>query len=91
MKKKLLIAIICSALCLGVTGCSKGDIEPEAYFYGNKYIDLVTVYKREDLVGRSQVSYDRNTKVMYYIVKSGYGMAMTPIYNADGTLKLYEE
>lgn len=35
--------------------------------------------------------YDKSTKVMYMFVKHGYGAGLTPMYNADGTLKLYEE
>ena len=34
--------------------------------------------------------YDKSTKVMYMFVKHGYGAGLTPLYNADGTLKLYE-
>jgi hypothetical protein len=36
--------------------------------------------------------YDKDTKVMY-VVYTGYqeGGGMTPLYNPDGTLKLYEE
>jgi hypothetical protein len=36
--------------------------------------------------------YDKDTKVMYAVF-TGYndGGGMTPLYNPDGTLKLYEE
>lgn len=89
MKKKLLAVVISLMLCLGIVGCgTRGDVEPESNDIGNKYIDLVTVYK--DTGTRTQVVYDRNTKVMYFIKSSGYKFGITPIYNSDGTVKLYD-
>ena len=45
MKKKILAVVLGLTLCFGMTGCTKGDIEPENSDIGNKYIDLVTIYK----------------------------------------------
>ena len=53
------------------------------------YIDLVVIY--ENLSQQTEVMYDKNTGVMYFHRDSRYDSFMTPIYNADGTLKLYEE
>ena len=33
--------------------------------------------------------YDPETKVMYILIVNGEGAAMSPLYNQDGTLKLY--
>lgn len=87
MKKKIIAVVLGLTLCLGMTGCKKGDIEPQASDYGNKYIDLVTIY-RDDVLS-TEVLYDRNTKVMYF-VKNGGQFGITPIYNSDGTVKLYD-
>ena len=95
MKKKLfLIALLLLQLCLFV-GCGmKGrDIEPEPSNYANKYIELINIYEETDgfrgIVTR--VAYDKNTKVLYLMTKGNNDSGITPIYNADGTLKLYEE
>lgn len=40
--------------------------------------------------GGSILFYDKSTKVMYLFIKHGYGAGLTPLYNADGTLKLYD-
>lgn len=88
MKKKILAVILGLTLCLGMTGCTKGDIEPESNILGNKYIDLVTIYK--DDKHDTEVPYDRNTKVMYFLKWNGYQFGITPIYNSDGTVKLYD-
>ena len=88
MKKKILAVVLVLTLCLGMTGCKKGDIEPESSILGNKYIDLVTIYKDD---GQSTgVLYDKNTKVMYFVRWGDYQFGITPIYNSDGTVKLYD-
>lgn len=70
-----------------MTGCeSEGDITPENNKLWNKYFDLVNIYE----AGYTTVAYDKNTKVMYFIEEAGYSFGITPIYNSDGTLKLYE-
>lgn len=88
MKKKILAVLLGLTLCFGMTGCTKGDIEPESSCLANKYIDLVTIYKNDDY--RTKVLYDKNTKVMYFVQWSNYQFGITPIYNSDGTVKLYD-
>lgn len=88
MKKKILAVALGLTLCFGMTGCTKGDIEPENSALGNKYIDLVTIYK--DGRHNTEVLYDKNTKVMYFLKQGGYHFGITPIYNSDGTVKLYD-
>ena len=88
MKKKILAVALGLALCFGMTGCTKGDIEPENSDLGNKYIDLVTIYKDDG--HNTEVLYDKNTKVMYFVRWGDYQFGITPIYNSDGTVKLYD-
>lgn len=88
MKKKILAVLLGLTLCFGMTGCTKGDIEHESSCLANKYIDLVTIYKNDDY--RTKVLYDKNTKVMYFVQWSNYQFGITPIYNSDGTVKLYD-
>ena len=87
MKKKILIVALALVLCFGMTGCTKGDIEPESSRLANKYIDLVTIYKGKQ---GTEVLYDKNTKVMYFMVWGAEQFGITPIYNSDGTVKLYD-
>lgn len=88
MKKKILAVVLGLTLCFGMTGCTKGDIEPESSCIANKYIDLVTIYKDDNY--NTEVLYDKNTKVMYFVIWSGHQFGITPIYNSDGTVKLYD-
>ena len=39
--------------------------------------------------GHQDILYDPETKVMYVLIINGEGAAMSPLYNPDGTLKLY--
>ena len=88
MKKKILAVALGLTLCFGMTGCTKGDIDPERSDLGNKYIDLVTIYKDDN--NYTEVLYDKNTKVMYFVKRSSQRFGITPIYNSDGTVKLYD-
>ena len=88
MKKKILAVVLGLTLCFGMTGCTKGDIEPESSRFENKYMYLVTIYKDDNC--NTEVLYDKNTKVMYFIKHSSYQFGITPIYNSDGTVKLYD-
>lgn len=87
MKKKIAAIALGLSICFCMTGCgSEGDITPENSKLGNKYFDLVNIYE----AGCTTVAYDKNTNVMYYMVECGNAFGITPIYNSDGTLKLYE-
>lgn len=86
MKKKIAAIALGLSMCVGMTGCGSGDITPTNNKLGNKYFDLVNIYES----GYTNVAYDKNTNVMYFIEQSGYSFGITPIYNSDGTLKLYE-
>lgn len=83
------IALIMALTLTMLTGCSGHDVEPEQSYIANKYIDLTTVY--EDASHGTEVMYDKNTGVMYLYKYGQNSSFITPIYNADGTLKLYEE
>ena len=53
----------------------------------NEYFNLVVIYEDSS---STKIAYDKNTGVMYYIKSNFYAYGITPIYNADGSLKLYE-
>lgn len=79
--KKLLIVVLCLVCLLGLTACKK---EKGNTVFSSKYVDLEVVeewdYFRKVLV-------DKDTGVLYIYYKDNYGQTLTPIYNADGTLK----
>ena len=85
IKKTVVMAAI--AMCFLLAGCGgEKDVEDVESEFANKYFDLHEIYKK----GCNRVVYDKNTGVMYFLESSGYRFGITPIYNADGSLKLYD-
>ena len=90
MKKKICGVALVLALSIGMTGCGSYLKNGDSNFSNvdNKYIKMHEIYDKND---GSVVAYDENTKVMYLCVYGNNSMAITPIYNSDGTVKLYDE
>ena len=76
MKMKVLAVFLCAALALGITGCGSDDNKTESM------LDKINM----DSFG---VIVDPDTGVMYDQARFDGGI--TPLYNADGTLRVYEE
>lgn len=82
--KKIIVAIVLCLICLlGLTGCT--DTREGATNFSSRYVELKVVENTE--YGRILV--DRDTGVLYLWYKDydQYGQTLTPLYNADGTLK----
>lgn len=93
MKKKIIIFVVCLLLIFGFTGC-KGKGDTTKYSDDSHYIysKFVVVEKSvSSISGTTFVVYDEDTKVMYYIIDAYNQGGITPIYNSDGTIKLYEK
>lgn len=83
--KKIIGAILAVLLiCAMLTGC-RG--EGDKGFVSNRFeiIDRV-----EDLNYQETILYDRETGVMYVWVRAGYGGGLSPLYDADGNVMIYE-
>lgn len=80
MKKKILTIVLCS---LGLAACT--DVSKGAINFSSRYVDLEVVENTSD----GRVLVDRDTGVLYLWYKDNwvYGQTLTPLYNADGTLK----
>ena len=88
MKKRLLIIVLCLTILLGLTGCFASKDEGDAAL-SSKYVDLEIVQdiSSSGICGRILV--DRDTGVLYLWYKDNvqYGQTLTPLFNADGSLK----
>lgn len=87
--KKILALLLVMVLCLGVCGCGTHltDIE-------NNIKNLESEYFQPEVVEVTNHGYiirDKLTNVLYIVVAGNNAGVMTPIYNSDGTIKLYEE
>ena len=99
MRKKIINKVACFTaiifiLCITCTACGKtyqevtGQDNTEYSLCGN-YFTVITVW--DDSAATYRIVYAKDTKVKYFIAKSGYKFGITPLYNADGTVQVYGE
>ena len=82
--KRIYVLIVCIFVTLGMCSCATSQDLSEAN--GNNS-PFVTVYKGSDV----WIFVDKETDVEYVVVNNKHGgTEFQPLYNADGTLKLYE-
>ena len=85
MRKKILAVVLGLTLCFGMTGCTDViNIDEVIKSPNSKLCNFEIV--ETNYYGAILV--DKNTNVLYYWIQDS---SMTPIYNSDGTVKLYEE
>jgi hypothetical protein len=95
LKNKIVLLLMCFVLCFGLTSCGRN--------YNNADEDIKSVFgdyfikiqEWEDFkFGDFAIVYAKDTKVKYLIWLNTYGSGsskITPLYNADGSLQVYEE
>ena len=86
--KKILGLILVGILLLPLASCS---FQHNAKV-DNPNEDIKTLVYIGSQDNRFSYYYDKDTKVMYVLYADySVGVGLTPLYNPDGTLKLYEE
>ncbi len=81
--KRILTILISCILLLSLVGCSD---DGSRYDIGSSYMGYFTVI---DSTPYGCTVYANDTKVVYFFAYSDWGGGMTPLYNADGTLQIY--
>jgi hypothetical protein len=90
-KMKRIVALILLMLCvISLVGCGTTYEQAEVDGATEMFGEYFTVVKQWHQFGRAYLLYANDTKVMYIYVEKGYGAGITPLYNADGTLQIYE-
>lgn len=81
--KKLICFIVAVVLCLALAGCT--DTSEGATNMSSKYCHMIVVENTSD----GRILQDSDTGVLYLWYKDNdiYGQTLTPLYNADGTMK----
>ena len=94
MKKRLLTLVMSLIIALSCVGCGDQNstvVDKTAEnkdFYASGY--FTTIEKWSDSK-TYRIVYATDTKVKYLIVAAGYQFGITPLYNADGTLQVYDK
>lgn len=93
MKRLILILTITLMCGMVFTGCKTTVTENvDNAYYQNAFNQFVVVEERRNGdYGTLSIMYDKDTKVMYYMITSAYRCGITPIYNSDGSVMIYDE
>ncbi len=92
MKKKILATIAVGLICVSAAGCGKlyqeliDSNKVNETTMTDRYFTEIAEYGG----GIYTIVYANDTKVKYLIFESYYKFGITPLYNADGTLQIYD-
>jgi nitrate reductase gamma subunit len=85
-----ILLVLMFILITGLTACSTTTTTYEDY--DKKFCNqFVLIEEQHDFDKYVYIVYDIDTKVMYYVYDWGYEGGMLPIYNADGSIKVYDD
>lgn len=85
----LVLAII--IITLSLVGRSDTAYQDAKNVNGDEYANgYFTKVKEWGLDDQYKIVYANDTKVMYYVNINQHGSGITPLYNADGTLQIYD-
>lgn len=88
---KKLIICICMVITLLLAGCDSQNETNEEMAEGYLVeISDTTTFDCGDYL-HYRIVYAKDTKVKYLIITGYHIYGITPLYNADGTLQIYEE
>ena len=89
MRKTLFIIALFCLMSSTLTGCkTKVDTDNDTTVF-DKFTVIETRNNPND--GVLYIMYDNDTKVEYYYIYTGHRAGLCPVYNADGTIKVYTE
>lgn len=76
-------------LITGLTACTTTTTyEDNDKKFCNQFIIVEKQHNFDEWV---YIVYDIDTKIMYYIFERGYAGGISPIYNTDGSIKVYDD
>lgn len=91
MRKKLLAIAMAATIGLSVVGCTSYeesvDISKSEKSFEGGYFTLIREWDGDHIC---YIVYANDTKVMYLIVVGYRRYGITPLYNADGSVQVYD-
>lgn len=93
MKKRILVVLSCCVLAVACVGCGTTyqeatNISTKPDSFANGYFTVITEWGNS--VEFYRIVYANDTKVKYLEFKNRHRGGITPLYNADGTLQIYD-
>ena len=92
MKKKIALILVLCAITTMLCGCSTSYDEAktsDTYTFSDGYFTVIKEW-HSDNMGECKILYADDTYVMYFYFDGNYTGGVTPLYNADGTLQIWE-
>lgn len=93
MKKKIALILILCIVATLLCGCSSTSYNEaktsDTYVFSSGYFTILKEWYADDM-GYCKILYANDTHVMYFYFDGAYTSGITPLYNADGTLQIYE-
>ena len=92
MKRFVTLLLVLTLLCFVLTGCKSTSYEEANNESTKDFSGYFTTVKQwgSGMEGYYYILYANDTKVMYLHYSCGYRSGITPLYNTDGTLQIYE-
>lgn len=92
MKKKIYLVFVLCLMAFMLCGCSASYEDATISTYNEDFGGYFSVLKewRDSYMGNCKILYADDTHVMYFYFDGHYTSGLTPLYNADGTLQIYE-
>ena len=93
MKKKITLVLVLCAIVALLCGCASSYDEPYTDSntnFGNGYFTVIRWWDGGIDSPTEYILYANDTGVMYYAFRTSHAGGITPLYNADGTLQIYE-
>ena len=94
MKKKIALILVLCTIAIVLCSCSSISYDEakisDTYAFSNGYFTVIKEWGGGGDFPLEQIVYANDTGVMYYVYAYGYRGGITPLYNADGTLQIYE-
>ena len=92
MKKKIALILVLCVMATILYGCSisyeEANNNPDDFSAG--YFTTIKQWGGGFDYPVERIVYANDTHVIYYIFSKGYQGGITPLYNADGTLQIWE-
>lgn len=93
MKRFITLLLVLVLLCSTLTGCKSTSYEEvKINEFEEDFGGYFTTVKQwgGGMDGNYYILYANDTKVMYLYYSWGYQSGITPLYNVDGSLQVYE-
>ena len=92
MKKKIALALVLCAMATILCGCSNISYDEAIKYNGKTQLGgYFTVIKEWTYDSECYYTvYANDTHVIYLLIDGYRSYALTPLYNADGTLQIYK-